>query len=240
MYLSVIIPCHNEEKRIFNTIQRIYSYLKIQPYDFEIVVVENGSTDKTKKILEEQLNYISQMRIVYENKPGKGLAVKRGMSEAVGEYKLFTDADNSTDIHHIEKLLPYTNQGYDIVISSRKKKDSIIKKQQSPFRRLLGNLFIIFVKIVIPLGLHDTQNGFKLFSKKAADKIFPNQTILDWAFDVEVLTLAHLLGFSVMEVPITWVNDELSKMTTRGMLRMAWDILCIRWNLLTKYYTRRL
>ncbi|MEI6480277.1 MAG: dolichyl-phosphate beta-glucosyltransferase [bacterium] len=239
MYLSVIIPCHNEEKRICNTIQRIYSYLKTQAYNFEIIVVENGSTDSTKKIL-EQLSYISPMRIVYENKPGKGRAIKRGMREAVGEYKLFTDADNSTDIHHIEKLLPYTQQGYDIVISSRKTKDSVIKKQQPPLRRLLGNVFIMFVKIVIPLGLHDTQNGFKLFSKKAADKIFPNQTILDWAFDVEVLALARLLDFSIVEVPITWVNDELSKMTTRGMLRMAWDILCIRWNLLTKYYTRRL
>ena len=213
--------------------------MQTREYTFEIIVVENGSTDNTKKILEE-LSYILPMRIVYENKPGKGRAVKRGMYEAVGEYKLFTDADNSTDIHHIEKLLSYAQQEYDIVISSRKTKDSIIKKQQSSLRRLLGNVFIMFVKIVIPLGLHDTQNGFKLFSKKAADKIFPNQTILDWAFDVEVLTLARLLGFSVMEVPITWVNDELSKMTTRGMLRMAWDILHIRWNLLTKYYTRRL
>ena len=237
MRISVIIPCYNEEKRIASTIQRISSYLKQEFDDYEIVVVENGSTDRTIEVLTSLSRHIP-FRILKEELPGKGRAVKKGMLESNGDFKLFTDADNSTDISHVKDLLIETNNMNDVVISSRRLTGSHIAKKQPFFRSLLGNIFSRAVHVIVPLGIHDTQNGFKLFSKRASEFIFARQTIFGWAFDVEILAIAKIYCFSIAEVPITWTNDEQSKMNLKGMLGMLSDILLIRWRLSTRYYLK--
>ncbi len=232
MYLSVIIPCYNEEKRIGKTLEAIHSYLKNQPYQSEIIVVDNGSTDSTAQIVNGFQNSIPNLNILTEKSHGKGWAVKQGMLFSKGDYRLFTDADNSTDIAQVEKLFKYIHQGYDVVISSRKVAGAILTQAQPISRIWLGNIFAWFVRLVIPLGnIRDTQNGFKLFSSRVASKIFAEQTIYHWAFDVEVLALAKKFGFKIKEVPITWVNDERSKMNIKGMVQMIFEIILIRLHL---------
>jgi dolichyl-phosphate beta-glucosyltransferase len=235
MYLSVIIPAYNEEKRIAKTLEAIYCYLHEKPYEWEIIVVDNGSTDGTRQLVEEYSDKIKNLRLLERRSHGKGWAVKQGMLAATGEYRLFTDADNSTDISQLDKLLPWATHGADVIISSRKKEGAVIVEKQPFYRVWLGNLFPLIVKMFVPQvrDLKDTQNGFKLFSRQAAEKIFPHQTIFYWAFDVEILALAKIFGFGVKEVPIVWKNDDQSKMNLKGMLRAAFEVILTRLHLLT-------
>lgn len=202
-----------------------------QNYDWEIIVVDNGSKDGTAGLLEKYKKSIPGMSVLTKKNYGKGWAVKQGMLVAKGDYRLFTDADNSTDITQVEKLLTFSKD-YDVVISSRKAEGAILTQPQPWHRIWLGNIFIFFTSCIVPVGgIKDTQNGFKLFSKKAAEKIFPHQTIYYWAFDVEILALARIFGFKIKEVPITWVNDDDSHMNLKGMVRMAFEIVLIRFRL---------
>jgi dolichyl-phosphate beta-glucosyltransferase len=238
MYLSIIIPCYNEESRILVTLQAIKSYLSRQYYEYEVIVVDNGSTDATKLVVEGFAANFPQLRLICKKSHGKGWAVKQGMLAAKGEYRLFTDADNSTDIVQLDKLLPYAKEGYDVIIGSRKAEGAVLTKPQPLFRVWLGNVFAWTVGIILPTGVKDTQNGFKLFSKAAAEAIFPQQAIYYWAFDVELLALANVYGFKVKEVPIVWVNDERSKMNFKGMARMLFEVAIVRLYLISRDYKK--
>lgn len=234
MYLSIIIPCYNEEARIGRTLRAIHSYIKTKDYSWEIIVVDNGSRDRTREVVEAHAALIPNLKLMSRQSHGKGWAVKQGMLAATGEYRLFTDADNSTDIAQLDKLLPWATHGADVVISSRKAPGAVITEKQPPHRVWLGNLFSLFVRTIVPLGgIKDTQNGFKLFTKQAAEKIFPHQSIYYWAFDVEILALAKIFGFKVKEVPIVWVNDDRSKMNLKGMVCMGLEVILTRLHLLT-------
>ena len=204
MYLSVIIPCYNEEKRIAKTLEAIYCFLREKPYTWEILVIDNGSTDGTRQLVEEYADQIKNLRLVVHSSHGKGWAVKQGMLEAQGEYRLFTDADNSTDITQLDKLLPYATHGADVVISSRKKEGAVITEKQPFYRVWLGKLFPLLVRILVPSlsDIKDTQNGFKAFSARAAESIFRRQQVKAWAFDVELLVIARDLGFKIAEFPV--------------------------------------
>jgi dolichyl-phosphate beta-glucosyltransferase len=228
MKLSVIIPCYNEADRILPTLHRIHTYLTGQNYTFEILVVDNGSTDDTKKIVEEVTKRMPELRLTSHKSYGKGWAVKQGMLEAKGDFRLFTDADNSTDIEHVAHMIMIVESGYDIVISSRRVDGAVIIHKQAWPRQLLGNTFAGLVRLIIPLGIKDTQNGFKLFSAKAAQDLFSRQRIYFWAFDVEILVLAKKHGYKIKEVPITWINDDQSKMNVKGMIGMLREIIMIR------------
>lgn len=236
LYLSVIIPCYNEEKRLPRTLLRVLSYLHSQKYTWEVIVVDNGSTDGTSKLVHSIMKNEPRLKLIVDSLYGKGWAVRQGLLEATGEYRLFTDADNSTDISQIENLLPYTKEGYDIIVSSRKIKGASINISQPPLRKFLGNVFRLIVATIVPTGVVDTQNGFKLFSQKAVEKIFPLQKIYYWAFDVEILALARKFGFKVKEVPIIWNDAELSRVNIKGMFRMLWEVSRIRFNLWTGKY----
>lgn len=238
MYLSIIIPCYNEQDRLPTTLAAIKNYLSAQAYDYEVIVVDNGSTDQTRNIVESFVPLLPSLRIVSKKSHGKGWAVKQGMLEATGELRLFTDADNSTDISQIEKLLPYINEGYDVVISSRRLPESVLTHPSPKFRQFLSSLFAFVVSLILPTGVKDTQNGFKLFTKKAAESIFPQQAIYYWAFDVEILALARKFGFKIKEVPIVWVNDERSRMNVKGMIRMIFEVMLARLNLMTRNYKK--
>ncbi len=236
MLISIIIPCRNEEKRLGKTLDAVKEYLAAQPYDSEILVVDNGSTDGTRKLVLEYSKKMPALSLVEENSHGKGWAVKQGMLRAKGDYRLFTDADNSTDIAELGKMLAVAESGYDVVVSSRRIEGSKIIYPQPWHRRMLGTAFAYVVGIIVPTGVKDTQNGFKLFSKRAAEKIFPHQTIYYWAFDVEILALTKKFKFKMKEVPITWVNDDRSGMSLRGMIRMIFEVLLTRMHLMIGKY----
>ncbi len=238
MYLSIIIPAYNEEKRLPKTLNEIDKYLRKQRYDYEIVVVSDGSKDKTAEVVRKLEPKIKGLRLI-DNKEnhGKGYVVRQGLMESTGEYRLFTDADNSTSIDHVEKLLPYFQKGYAIVIGSRDVKGAVLDPPQSWNRVLVGNIFNLLVQFIVGLwGIWDTQCGFKALSAKAVNDIMPKCLIDKWAFDPEVLKIGHKMGYKVKEVPVTWKNDPESKVKLKGMIRMGFDLLKIRWNLITLKY----
>ncbi|MBU3942551.1 glycosyltransferase family 2 protein [Patescibacteria group bacterium] len=238
MFLSIIIPAYNEEFRIRKTLIDINEYLSKQKYNYEIIVVNDGSKDKTVEIVKALGSQILNLKLIdnKENK-GKGFVVKQGMLLAKGQYRLFADADNSTSIKEVEKMWPYFKQEYDIIIGSRDIQGSVITTPQSWLRKLLGNIFNLIVQIVCGLwGIWDTQCGFKGFSEKAVKDIFPKLTINRWAFDAEVLVLGKKEGYKIKEVPIRWANDLGSKVTLGGMIKMLFEVFKIRLNLIKRTY----
>ncbi|MBI2057425.1 MAG: glycosyltransferase family 2 protein [Candidatus Yanofskybacteria bacterium] len=237
MFLSVIIPAYNEEKRITRTLLAVDEYLKKQPYQYEILVVNDGSKDKTSEVVNDLSLQITNLKFI-DNKEnhGKGFVVRQGMLDASGDVRLFMDADNSTAIDEVAKFLPYFSQGYDIVIGSRQAVGSLVVVKQSWFREFLGKMFRLLVHVVVPLGVEDSQAGFKAFSKKAAETIFTKQIIFRWAFDVEILAIAKKFGLKTKEVPIVWSNDLESHVKLGGMVRMLSEVLIVRKNLWSKKY----
>jgi dolichyl-phosphate beta-glucosyltransferase len=240
MHLSVVIPAYNEEKRLPKTLKEIGRYLSKQLYDYEILVVNDGSTDKTTQIVENLKSEIPNLKLI-DNKinQGKGAVVKQGMLEAKGDFRIFTDADNSTPIEEIEKMWPYFKEGYDIVIGSRDLKGAILDPPQPILRRILGEIFGFLTNLIVGTwGISDTQCGFKCFTKKAAEDIFPRCKISRFAFDPEILIIAKKLGYKIKEIPIYWRNDPDSKVKFKSMVNMGIDLLRIRLNLLKKVYEK--
>ena len=239
MYLSVIIPAYNEEKRLPKTLKAIDEYLGQRTYDYEILVVNDGSRDQTAEIAKNLMPQIKNLKVTgYAENQGKGYAVKFGIQEAKGDLRLFTDADNSTSIDQIEKFFPEFQKGYDIIIGSRDIKGAVLDPPQ-PFLRkaILGEGFKLFRKIVVGLWrVADTQCGFKAFSKRTAETIFPKCKINRFAFDPEILVIGKKLGYKIKEIPVVWKNDLSSTVKFKSMIKMGADLFRIRWNLITGKY----
>jgi dolichyl-phosphate beta-glucosyltransferase len=237
-YLSVIIPAFNEEKRLPPTLMEIFEYLTKQNFDSEIIVVSDGSTDRTCEIVEDLKSKIKNLKLICEKENrGKGYAVKIGMLQARGKYRLFTDADNSTPISEIEKFWPEFEKGADIVVASRDIKGAILDPPQTLFRRFVGEVFKYLRKIIVGLWeIEDTQCGFKCFKGEVAEKIFPKAKIERFAFDPEILLIAKKMGFKIKEVPVYWKNDLQSKVKFKSMVKMLIDLFKIRINLLKGKY----
>ena len=233
MYLSVIIPAYNEERRLPKTLKAVYEYLSRQSYDYEILVVSDGSKDRTADVAREAGRGIPNFRVIdNEENCGKGCVVRQGLLEARGEYRIFMDADNSTSIDHFEKMRPYFEQGLEVVIGSRDIKGAKITVPQSWIRRRLGDSFNLIVQTVAGLwGIWDTQCGFKGFTAKAAQDIFSRATIDRWAFDVEALVIAKNLGYEIKQIPVTWINDPESKVKLEGMIKMLLEVIKVRLNM---------
>ena len=230
--ISLIIPVYNEEKRIKLTLGKCISYFKNKKIDYEIIIVDDGSTDKTRLIIKDYLSENKNIKLTKQRKnKGKGYSVKEGMLLANGDYLLFSDADLSTPIEEIEKFIKVMKKGYDIVIASRNMKDSIIPIKQPFFRKFLGQVFPFIVNLLILPGYKDTQCGFKLFKKEVAIKIFSKQKINDFGFDVEILFIAKKYGYKIKEIPVIWSNSLVSKVSPLlDSIRMFLDILKIRLN----------
>ena len=238
LYLSVIIPAYNEAERISPTLLDIDKYLSKQKYNYEIMVVSDGSTDNTVQVVKKVQQSVKNLKII-DNKEnhGKGSVVRQGMLEAQGKYRLFMDADNSTTIYHLEKFWPQVKKGNDVVIASIGIRGAKIEEKAAWYRRLLGEISKYIIRIVAGLwDIQDSQRGFKLFSEKAAKKIFPKQSIMRWGFDIEILVLAKKVGFKIIEVPILWRNPGESKVTLKSYFRTFWELLKIKWNLLIDKY----
>jgi dolichyl-phosphate beta-glucosyltransferase len=237
VYLSVIIPAYNEELRVPLTLIEIDKHLRESDFSYEILVVNDGSTDKTAEIVKRMQKDIKNLRLI-DNKvnKGKGGVVKQGMLEAKGSIRLFTDADNSTSISEFYKMVPFFNNGYDVVIGSRVLKESRLDPPQPLIRQVLGKLGNIFIRMMVLPGIYDTQCGFKAFSEEAAKKIFPLSKITGWGFDVEILALAKKLGYKIKEIPVTWVNDIRSHVGAKAYLQVLIETIKIRWWLWSNQY----
>jgi len=239
MHLSVIIPAYNEEKRITKTLEEIDKYLSKQAYDYEIMVVSDGSKDRTAEVVKSLTSRIKNLNLIdmKENR-GKGYAVRQGLLSAKGDFRLFTDADNSTSIDQVEKMWPEAKNGYDVIIGSRDIKGAVLDPPQPWIRNIiLGEGFKLFRKIVIGLWkTEDTQCGFKFLTKKAAENILPKCKIDRFAFDPEILVVARKMGYKIKEIPVLWKNDLDSKVKIGSMVKMALDLFVIRKNLITCVY----
>lgn len=237
--LSVIIPAYNEERRIGKTLRSISQYLQAQSFDYEILAVDDGSKDGTALLVKQLANSIKNLRLLANKENhGKGWAVKQGMLAATGDIRLFMDADNSTKIDEFSKMIPYFERGFDLVIGSRRIGGSVIAARQPWIRDFLGGVFRLIVHTLVPLGVADSQCGFKAVTSRASREIFPKQRIYRWAFDVEILALAEKNNFKIKEVPITWINDAESHVKLSGMVKMLFEVLQIRINLWTGQYEK--
>lgn len=237
MKLSVIIPAYNEGQRIVKTLHSVNDFLIKQSFDYEIIVVSDGSKDNTGEVVKNLETTVKNLRLI-DNKDnhGKGWVVRQGMLEANGDVRLFMDADNSTTVDQVLPFLPYFEQGYDLVIGSRRITGANIAVHQPWFRDFQGAVFRFIVHTLVPVGVTDSQCGFKAMSAGAAQRIFPEQRIMRWAFDVEILALARKFGFKIKELPIVWVNDVESHVKLSGKIKMLLEVLETRLNLWTGKY----
>jgi len=236
--LSVIIPAYNEEKRLPATLKDIEKFLATYDKEVEVIVVDDGSKDKTIEIAKEHGKSIKNFRVIaQEQNQGKGAAVKRGFLEANGDWRLFMDADNATPLNEIELLWPYTKD-YQVIIGSRHLKTSNVVVDQPWYRKLISRTGNLLIQVTIVRGITDTQAGFKLFSKEAVENIFSKQQITGWGFDMELLAIAQkIYKYKIKEVPISWYNSADSRLRP---IRDAWrtlkELMKIKWNLIRKAY----
>jgi glycosyltransferase involved in cell wall biosynthesis len=240
IHLSVVIPAYNEGKKLPHTLPKMYDYLKQQSYDWEILVVSDGSKDNTAQVVRDLSSQIENLRLI-DNKEnnGKGYVVKQGMLAAKGEYRLFTDADNSTSIDHVERMWPEFKKGHDVVIGSRDIEGAKLAVPQPFWRTMIGNTFNLMVQLMCGLwGIPDTQCGFKGFSEKAAVDIFSRTRVSRFAFDPEILVIAKKMDYKIKEVPVTWVNDKRSSVKFKSMMKMLIDLFEIRLNMIKGLYEK--
>ncbi len=229
-FLSLIIPAHNEETRLPIALERVFAFLEKQSYPSEVVVVENGSTDRTLEVVGDLSQTFPTLRVLHEESAGKGWAVRRGMLETTGEYRFIADADFSMPVEQIERFIPPACD-CDIAIASREASGA--RRYGEPgFRHLTGRIFNFAIRTLVLPGLQDTQCGFKCFRGRIAEDIFPDQSLTGWSFDVELLAIARRRGYSIVEIGIPWHYNSGSKINVlHDSVRMFLDLLTIRRNL---------
>ncbi len=232
MLLSLVIPAYNEEQRIGASLQELQSFLPKHFEQTEVMVVNDGSSDKTSQVVKafETFEGAHRLTLIELGKnEGKGAAVKAGVEQASGDYILFMDADLSTPLTEISKVLLPLQAGKDIVIGSRAVETSNILERQPFYRESMGKMFNLLVRLLVINGISDTQCGFKAFRRDAAKEIFNRLQTMRFGFDVEVLLWAKVLGYSVEEVGVTWINSPHSRVSPiRDSLEMLWSLFQIR------------
>jgi dolichyl-phosphate beta-glucosyltransferase len=236
--LSVIIPAYNEALRLPHTLRQSIDYLKTQPYASEIIVVNDGSTDGTESIVHEQAASPSVRLLSHPDgaNHGKGAAVKLGMLNARGAYRLFMDADNSTTLEQVERFWPFFDQGYRVVIGSRAMEGAVIGRHQARYKEIAGRFGNWVIRTVAAPGISDTQAGFKMFAAREAEVIFSRQTLSRWGYDFELLAIAQLHGFRIREVPITWINAAGSKVSMGSYFEVLGEVWRVRRNIRAGFY----
>jgi glycosyltransferase involved in cell wall biosynthesis len=238
-FLSIIIPAYNEEKRLPSTLEQVFHFLEKQSFSSDVIVVENGSTDKTFEIAQKFGDQHKNLRLIHNEERGKGGAVQRGVLEAHGEYVFICDADLSMPVGEISKFLPPALKDFDIAIGSREAPGAVRYKEPY-YRHLTGRVFNMLIRLMVLPNLQDTQCGFKCLRARVARDIFPFQTLTGWAFDVELLYIAHLHGHRILEIPIDWYYNAEPKvrvLRVSGLLFV--DLLVIRRNARRGLYDRK-
>lgn len=227
----MVIPAYNEEERLPGTIRAVEEHLRGQPWKWELIVVDDGSKDATVKVGRKAAQSPHTRVVSLERNQGKGAAIRHGMLlEARGAYRLFTDADNSTPVEELDKLLAKArDEDFAVVIGSRALKESRLEVRQPFYREMMGRFFNLMVQTLAVRGIRDTQCGFKLFRADAAEYAFSRQQLSGFSFDVELLVLARRGGYSIAEVPVRWLNSPASRVSPiRDSARMFWDLVRIR------------
>lgn len=240
IFLSVVIPAYNETEGIAGTLADISGYLFNQNYSSEIIVVNDGSKDDTSDVVRKIQGTIHNLRLIDNKKnKGKGGAVKQGMLAAIGKYRLYADADNAISIVHLEKFWPYIKEGYDVVIGSIEIEGAVKKQRYPGYRKILGKLSKYVIRFLTLWSIHDTQRAFKLFPAEVTEKIFSQQTIMRWGFDIEILVIANRMGYKIKEVPVTWINPSVGRVTFMSYIYTFIELLTIKLNLLRGKYKKQ-
>lgn len=230
--LSLVIPAYNEAgpDRLPKSLSDIHAFVQAQTFPIEVIIVNNNSTDATLEIAEAAAAEYPYVRVITEKTQGKGAAVRTGMMQATGEYLFICDADLSMPIEEVLKFLPPNNTSYDIAIASREAPGAR-RVGEPEMRHIMGRVFNFIVQVIAVRGLKDTQCGFKCFRREIAQVVFPYQTIDGWAFDVELLFIAQQKGYRIVEVPITWIYKEQSKIKPfKDSYNMVLETMRIRLN----------
>lgn len=225
--VSVVVPAYNESERVVPTIGAIASYMSSRGEAWELIVVDDGSTDDTVDVV-RSLELVNLRLIEAKQNGGKGKAVRKGMLAARGDVRLFADADQSTPIEQFEKLVDVLHDGHDVVVGSRAA-DGSLEASKSPLRRLLSGGLRAMVRALFNIGVRDTQCGFKMFTAAAAEDLFRRQTIDGFSFDLEVLYLAEKFDYRIAEVPVEWIDAPGSTVdAARVAARFLADLVKIR------------
>jgi glycosyltransferase involved in cell wall biosynthesis len=236
-FLSLVFPAHNEETRLPDTLEQVLEFAKGQAYTMEILVVENGSVDRTYQIAQSFAAQYPIIKVLHNDQSGKGRAVRQGMLAAQGEYRFMCDVDLSMPLAEINRFLPPALDGYDVAIASREAPGAV-RHDEPYYRHLVGRIYNGLIRLLALPGLHDTQCGFKCFRAAAAEVLFPRQTLIGWSFDVEILFIARILGYKIVELPIHWYYNPHSKIKVlRDSIKMGADLVTIRLNALRGKYT---
>jgi len=228
-FLSIVIPAHNEQNRLPATLEQIFHFLKQQSFTSEVIVVENGSTDRTYELAQQFAGQHDNLLVIQSEK-GKGAAVQQGMLAAKGDYRFMCDADLSMPVEEIVKFIPPALLNFDIAIASREAKGAVRYNEPS-YRHLGGRGINFLIQTLILPGLNDTQCGFKCFRAEVAEDVFRRQTLMGWSFDIELLYVARRHGYRIVEIPIHWYHFSDSKVSAlRDAVRMIQDIFRIHAN----------
>ena len=241
MRYSIVIPAYNESRRIEPTLRKVLAYVRSQGGDAEVIVVNDGSRDNTADIVRGYAEQNSALRLI-ENpgNRGKGFSVRNGMQHARGDIVLFSDADLSAPIEESRNLFRAISAGADVTIGSRWLRPELQIDRQSFPRQLFGRGFNLALRLVLGLRFKDTQCGFKAFSRRAVDSLFPLQRIERWGFDPELIFLAEKKGLKVVEVPVRWGHEKGGSIhPLRDGLRMLFEVLKVRWYWATGKYSSR-
>lgn len=228
--LSVVVPLYNEAERFEQKFQGLVKQYKDNPR-WEFIFVNDGSTDTTGQLVKTAIrNYPWAKLISYPQNQGKGHAIKQGVRLAQKPYLLFTDIDFSTPLSELATLAPFLKKA-EVVIGTRKIKGAAITKHQPKLREWLGKRFTDLTNLWLGMDISDYTCGFKLFKTQMAKDLFGQQKIKRWGFDAEILFLAQKAGYRIVEVPVTWQNDERTKVSLgKDILRSLWELWLIRWN----------
>jgi len=236
-YLSIIIPAHNEARRLPLALEQVFAFLGKQDFSSEVIVVENGSTDRTFEIAQGFRRTYPDLTVLQEDLPGKGRAIRRGVLEGSGEFRFIADVDFSMPVGEVLRFLPPACES-DIVIASRESPGAV-RYGEPAYRHITGRVFNTLIRLLVLPGLQDTQCGFKCFRAVVAEDIFPLQTLTGWSFDVELLFIARQRGYPICELGIPWYYNQESKVK---VLRDSWimflDLLTIRRNARRGLYDR--
>jgi dolichyl-phosphate beta-glucosyltransferase len=239
---SIVIPAYNESARIPATLEAVLAYVRAKGLEAEIIVVDDGSTDMTAKMVREIACSAPEIRLL-ENpgNRGKGYSVRNGVLHALGDIVMFTDSDLSAPIEEADRLFAAIVGGADVAIGSRWLESGRQTHRQPLYRQIFGRCFNAVCRMVMRLPFADTQCGFKAFTRAAAQTVFQLQTIERWGFDPEILFIALKRGFRIVEVPVSWAHDERTRISyLRDGLQMLRELAMIRWNALTGRYNKRI
>lgn len=236
MLISFIVPVYNEENRVNKAVKELEIYLKKAAFEYEVLFVNDGSTDKTTAKIKSLKPKIKYQIISYQPNHGKGYAIRMGMQQARGDYRLFLDCDMSTPISEFNKFIPNLKPNL-VLIGSRKSSGAQVIKHQPFIREKMGQVFTLIARLLINSDITDFTCGFKLFPREASSRIFSKAVIDRWSYDAEILFLTKKYGYKVQEIPVSWIDDPRTRVTLlKDSLQSFTDLLKINFlNLSGKY-----